>query len=690
MRALSVQWAAVAAAGLCSLACLPERAAAQQPTELPAITVQGATLEARPTSRVSAQPSAGQPADSAAAELGGDAGGVPLDKIGSAVTVVTGAQLQAQQVRHAGDALRSLPGVAVGRSGGPGNLTQVRIRGAEANHTLVLVDGIEANATSDGDFDYATLLTEDIERIEVIRGPQSGLYGSKAIGGVINIITKSGKGPFTATLRAEGGAYGTSDFAARFSGGTDKAWVSVGIQERSQLYFNNAPIGAEQDAWRNTTASVKGGFTIMNGLVLDYTVRDVRRRLNFDSDLVPPGGLLTRQTDTPNVSELGTFLGGINLKWDTLDGALTHVVRANRNVTDVRSVTQGFFGGMGYSDNHSELNKVGYLATYRFATPMFLAAKHSVSGLIERELESFRPFSSDPPGPFTPDGVERDRSRMAHVGEYRGEFFDRLSVTGTIRRDDNDKNADFTTWRSTASLGLREIAMRPHASIGTGVALPGMFEQFGSVIGVFVGNPNLKPEESRGWDAGVEFTLVPNRAFLDVTYFRADLTNEITGFGKTLTNLPGKSERSGTELALRTQLVPWLYLGAAYTFLDAREPDGQEEIRRPRHAGRADVTYLFDRGRGTFNVAAVYNGDMKDRNFGTFPATVVTLDNYWLVSSALSYKLQPGIEAFGRVENLLNEKYEEVSGYNTPGISAFAGLKFTFGGPEGIGTPWKQ
>ena len=135
-----------------------------------------------------------------------DAGGVPLDKIGSAVTVVTGDQLRAQQVRHAADALRSLPGVNVSTTGGPAGPTQVRLRGAEGNHTLVMIDGIEANATAAGEFDFAHLMTDDIERIEVIRGPQSGLYGSKAIGGVINIITKDGKGPFTASVRAEGGA----------------------------------------------------------------------------------------------------------------------------------------------------------------------------------------------------------------------------------------------------------------------------------------------------------------------------------------------------------------------------------------------------------------------------------------------------------------------------------------------------
>jgi len=673
------------------LLLLPSRVSAQQPTELPGIYVQGATLgtpQKRPGP--TAAPTGGQ---TTAAADSGDAGGVPLDKIGSAVTVVTGDQLRAQQVRHAGDALRSLPGVNVSTTGGPAGPTQVRLRGAEGNHTLVMIDGIEANATAAGEFDFAHLMTDDIERIEVIRGPQSGLYGSKAIGGVINIITKDGKGPFTASVRTEGGAYGTAGVSGRVSGGNDKAWIAASVTNRSQQYFNIAPVGSEQDPSSNLTVSVKGGVKIMNGLVLDYVVRNTNRRLDTDPEGLPPGATLNRAIDVPNKSKQDLFLGGVNLTYDSPDGSFTQVLRTNRSVTDIKSVSRDFFGIFQFSENLSETNKLGYLATYRFATPMFLSAKHSLSGLVERELESFRPVAT---GPFAPDGIERDRNRLATVGEYRGEFFDRLVVTGALRHDDNDSFLDYTTWRTTVSLSLKEVGLRPHASLGTAVALPGMFEQFGSVIAEFIGNSGLRPERSRGWDAGVEFTLVPNRAFLDVTYFKANLIDEITPtfdpilFVPSVANLPGVSERRGVEVALRTQLVPSLYFGAAYTFLDATEPSGAQEIRRPRNSGRLDLTYLFDNGRGTFNTTAAYNGAMKDGNFVTFPATIVTLDDYLLVSAALSYKLQPGVELFGRVENLLNQNYQEISGYNTPGIAAFGGIKLTYGGPEGFGMPWKK
>ena len=655
-------------------------ALAQTAMSLPEVTVQGATLEAKRATSPKAGPAQSTASEPSQQPSSDDVGGVPLDKIGSAVTVVTGEQLRAQQVRHAGDALRSLPGVSVSRSGGYGSKTQVRIRGAEGNHTLVLIDGIEANGTSDGEFDFSDLSTEDIERIEVIRGPQSGLYGSKAIGGVINVITKGGKGPLTASVRMEGGAYGTSDVAARISGGNDKAWFAASAQERRSQFFNIARSGSEEDPARQTTLALKGGVTVMPGMVLDFSVRNVSKFVHTDTDGVPPGGTLQVARDAPDTADTNLFLGGVKLTWDTLGGAYTHVFRANRSTFDQKTENVVF----GPGENLSEINKYGYLGTYRFATPGFLSAKHSLSGLVERELESFTPR-----GAFV-DGLERNRSNVATVGEYRGEFFDNLSVTGAVRRDDNDKFRDFTTWRASASLMLKSVGLRPHASIGTGVALPGMFEQFGAALPTFVGNPNLQPEESRGWDAGVELTLIRNRAFLDLTYFRTNLTNEITGFGNSLTNLAGESKRDGLEVALRTQLVPWLYAGASYTFLDASEPNGAVEVRRPRHAGRADLTYLFDGGRGTFNVAAIYNGRMQDDAFDAgFNRFRVTLADYWLVTAAASYKLQKGVEVFGRVENVLNDHYQEIYGYNTPGLAAFAGLKFTMGGPEGFGAPGK-
>lgn len=689
--------------GIAAVASAQDAEILAESSELPPIVVEGATIEkpkvkvkkTKPQPEPDTSPSvtdnsaATTPTESAdqsetPASTPGTSDaqtvvGVSAREIGSPVSVVSGSQLKAQQIRHAADALRSLPGVAVSQTSGPGSKTQIRIRGAEGNHTLVLIDGIDASASNDNEFDFSNLLAEDIERIEVIRGGQSGIYGSKAIGGVINIVTKGGKGPITLGAKTEFGSFGTKDVSARVSGGTDQAWLSVAATYREQTGFNAAIYGTEDDPWDNATINVKGGITIIDGMTLDFVVRNTNKFVNTDPEGLLPQTGLNGAVDSSNFTKDNLFLGGATLRWDMLNGALTHIVKANTTETDSENFSTGFFGGTSF--NLSEAETYSYLATYRFSAPELLQSKHSISGFVENRTESFTPSSSRPPGPFTPDGITREREYTAAVAEYRVGLYDSLFLGGTLRHDDNDKFADFTTWNVNASLDLKHYGIRPHASTGTSVALPGMFEQFGSVLGSFVGNPNLVPEESYSWDAGIEFTVLDGRAVVDITYFEADLTDEITGFGDTTRNQFGISERKGIEISGRYAVSSNLTLGASYTYLDAVNPDGSEEIRRPPHTARADINYNFGDGRGNFNLAAIYNGDAKDSNFATFPATIVTLDEYLLVNAAASYEVQPGFDVFGRVENILDEDYEEISGYNTPGVAAYAGVRIKLEDP---------
>jgi vitamin B12 transporter len=657
---------------------LPGSALAQEPMQLPGIYVQGATLEAPAAPRRATGSRTNANADNGAPE--DTVGGVPAYTVGNAVTVVTGEELRQRQVRDAADALRSLPGVAVGRSGGVGSFTQIRIRGAEAPHTLVLIDGIEANTTADGEFDFSNLSAEDLERIEVIRGPLSSLYGSNALGGVINIVTRSGRGPLALSVRSEMGSLGTRDVSARLSGGNDQAHISVSQRWRETDGFNVAPAGSERDGATLSSFALKGGVRILEGVTLDFTMRYIDKF--SDRDGFGGAGPLGTAVDDPSTLDHRIFLGGANLRWDMLDGKLTHEFRVGRNdtVTSDHDVSFGLFR------NVSEADKIAYTTTYRLDTPA-IWAKHSFSALVARETEQ---FSSK--GVF--GSGEGERSQLALGGEWRGAFADRLFLTAGIRRDDNDKNQDFTTWRLAASLRLQEWNLRPHASVGTAVKLPTMFEQFGTTASFFP-NPNLAPEESFGWDAGLEFSFLKGRATLDITYFSADLTNKIFGTAPgplpntiTSVNLPGESTREGVEIAGRLALTKELSLGAAYTFTDARDPNGMREVRRPPHSARADVGYVSPDGRATANLAVVYNGAMKDLAFeqsAPFGQQRVLLDSYWIVNATASYKLQPGVELFGRVENLFDARYQEVFGFQSAPITALAGFKLTFGGEDGIG-----
>jgi vitamin B12 transporter len=681
-------------------------AAAQSAQVLPGIVVEGATLEeppARPakpavSSGASAVPTNDAPEaasvqQEAASTSVADAAeaGVPATQLGTAVTVVTGEELRRQQVRHAADALRSLPGVSVNRTGAPAGLTQVRIRGADANHTLVLIDGIEANAGSDGTFDFSDLLTEDIERIEVIRGPQSALYGSNAVGGVINIVTRSGKGPLRVTASTEGGSFGAVGGAARISGGNDRAWGAATVQHRRSEGFNIAPEGplGEDDGYRITSLSASAGAMLADNIRLDLNIRRSSKDLDRDDET----GLNSRDgwiisSDSFSRYKSTVLLMGADLRWDTFGGDLTHLFKAARNLTTRDDVMIADFGG-GFGpplpvDTTDNAYKFSYQSTYRFNTPV-LGVRHAITGLVDHGRESVENQTNS-------GFVEAARKQTGVALEWRGDFFNRVFLSAGLRHDDNDTFDDFTTWRTGISVPIPELGIRPHASAGTGVRVPTLFEQFGSTP-FFVSNPDLKPEESKGWDAGVEFTFLRGKAVVDVTYFATDLINMIDGdstfvpcptspWGCTFpVNLPGTSERKGVEISGRFVLMPNLSLGLSYTYLEAVDAEGKREVRRPDHAARADLAYGFHDGRGEISLAVVYNGQTENQVLGApffFPVGRVTLDDYWLVSAAASYKLRDDLEVYGRVENLFDEEYEEVFGFSTAGTAAYAGLRWKF------------
>jgi vitamin B12 transporter len=258
---------------------------------------------------------------------------------------------------------------------------------------------------------------------------------------------------------------------------------------------------------------------------------------------------------------------GANLTWDTLGGNLTNVLKVARNETHRidNSPTTLFT-----SDNLGETLRYAYTGTYRFGVP---GLGNAVTWLVEREDESFTPnsSSSDPFFPFADDGIPRERERLSYAGEWRGDIADRLFVTAGVRRDDNDTFEDFTTWRTTATLQLPEIGLRPHASAGTAVKSPTMFEQFGTIPLFFTPNPDLIPEESFGWDAGVEFAFGSRRTVLDVTYFESEIENQINGFapgpGGTFTsvNREGVGHRKGVEVAGSWEIFRGLTLSGAYS-----------------------------------------------------------------------------------------------------------------------------
>lgn len=610
---------------------------------------------------------------------------VDQEKSGRAFTVITGKQLEQNQIRYVADALRQVPGFAVSRTGSFGGMTQVRVRGAEANHLLVLVDGVNVSETSSGEFDFGSLLVDDIDRIEVLRGPQSAFWGSNATAGVVNIITKRGeRDGFRVNARSETGTDGTFLGGVSLSGGGETYDVALsGVFQRTDG-FNISDFGNEKDGNRNTTLNGKFAADLSENLTVDATLRYVDRKSDvdpqdFSSGGAPdyaPGPFYGLVTDGDDWTSTEEFFGSVGATYVSLDGALTQ--KARFTGSDVHR--ENFSVGDLSSNDGNRLNGT-YQASYQFDTPGFLAASHQVTGGYEWERERFAPSHLD-------ETFRRESNSI--VGEYRGAFLDQLYLNAGVRRDFNDRFGDATTYSLSGAWKIPNSQTRLHASVGTGVTNPTFFEQFGYIPSTFLGNPDLIPEKSFGWDIGVEQGFFDRRLVLDLTYFNQDLTNEIaTVFGgppnffSSPVNRDGKSKRQGVELSATLDLFNRFTATASYTYTDATEQtitNGPRlnEVRRPEHSGSLGAAYVFHDDRARVFGEAVFNGAMEDVAFVPGLPPRVLLDAYTVVNVGGSFRFNDSLEAYGRIENLLDEQYEEVFGYNTQGRTAFIGIKGTF------------
>lgn len=608
------------------------------------------------------------------------AGLAPQDAatLGSAYTVITGEELEQRQIRHAADALRSVSGLAVGRSGGVGGITQVRVRGAEANHVTVLIDGVGVNSLSAGDFDFSTLLAADIERIEILRGPQSGVHGANALAGVINIITKKGARTPTVSAQVEGGSFGTYGISAHASGAGEHGYLSVSAAKQKTDGFNLARTGREDDGSEQQTIFTRAGLSPTDYFRIDAMARFQSNdtEIDVDSDF---DGLLDDGRGESNLRE--QTMARISAQLDLFDKRWTHKIFADYLKDDFANFSLVF----GDATNDGKRAHYGYKTEISFDTGAVVAATHKLTGLVEHKDESFETASAY-------GGGTASRHQTGYVAEYQGAFDRRLFLTGNLRFDENDGFEDATTYRVAAAYLMPAWGTRFHASYGKGITNPTFFEQFG-LSANFVGNPDLKPEQSLGWDVGIEQKLWGGRLSLDVTYFSADLTDEIEtvfnpDFTFTVVNMSGESKRQGVEVKLIAKPVDGLSVIGSYTYTDSEDSSGQEEIRRPRHAAALDAHYRFAEEKGQISLGIAYNGEMKDSRF-SFPVETVTLDDYLLVNVAASYKIDDNFEFFGRVENLLDNEYEDVFGYSSAPIAAYGGVRITLGSPEAPIEPLK-
>ena len=608
-----------------------------------------------------------------------------VDRVGGQITVLDAAAIEAQQTPIVSDILARTPGLSVTRNGGVGGATQVRIRGAESDQTVVLIDGAKLNdpsATGSG-YNFANLMVGDISRIEILRGAQSVLWGSQAIGGVVNVITEDPVRPFQAEIDAEGGAHESGYVRGGVGGKTERVtWrASAGYLTTSGVsQFDKAQGGREHDGYRNAGASAKARVALTDQLSVDLRGVYSRGRNQFDG--FPPPNFSFGDTREYGITRDLVAYAGLNL--DLLDGRFTNraafaYTRTDRdNFNPDQTVTTRTFDAAGRN------RRFEYQGTWKVSD-----AWTAVFG-AESERASMRTAS---PSSFTPNPVPgRRKAQLDGVyGLVKGEVVPGLTLGGGLRLDDHGDFGRHTTGQASAAWSLNEGNTVLRASWGEGFKAPSLFQ-----LGSEFGNAALDPESARTWDAGVEQRLADGRIAVSGAYFERRTKNQIdfvSCFGAVTLPLctgPSGLRRSGfydnigaarahgIELEGRARVTEALTVTANYTWTHARNTTagsanlGKTLARRPAHQAYVGASYKWPADIETA-VDVRLNGDLFDDAANRFRLKGVTL-----VDLRASWPILEHIELYGRVENLFDRHYQNIRNYAQPGRSAYAGVRARF------------
>ena len=593
-----------------------------------------------------------------------------INQIGSAVTVITRDEIEQRQARHVSDLLRAVPGFSLSHTGVVGSQTQVRVRGAEANHILVMIDGVRANDPATGDeFRWEYLATGNIERIEIVRGPQSSLWGSDAISAVVHIITRKASAEPGFDGYVEGGSDSTSNAGINGAIGVGRLSLSGGVERLATGGGNISRTGTEEDESDLTTTTLAAQITATDRLSFDVGIRAADAYTQFDPVDYYVTGL---PVDGDVATDSRNFLAHAGAKLLTANDRIAHHFDARFFESD----NQSLIDNVKDASTASERLTLAYQADIKFdKNVLSLGAEHGRSQYEQAGAIVF----GDPN-----QSQKMDVSSL--VTEYQGLSHDKLSWILSARFDDNSEFDNALNGRLSLAYRLSpNTTLR--GGLGTGQKNPTFTERFGYFPAQFIGNENLKPERSVSYDIGVDQRALDGALQLQVSLFQQDLKDEIDGFVldpvtflSTAENMAGESRRSGIELAAQWTLNERFALGGQYTYTDS-SAEGLSEIRRPRHSGGISANYRALNERFSTSLNADYGGTRNDTFFAPWPAPpeIVTLGNYWLVDLTIQYQASPTISLFAKGSNLLDEDYEQVYGYRTAGRAAFVGTRMSFG-----------
>lgn len=575
---------------------------------------------------------------------------IAVGRSGSSVSVISAEEIARQPTESVAQLLRSVPGVTVTETGGVGGQTQVSLRGTESQHTLVLIDGVRVNDPSSArdSFDFAQFTITDIERIEVLRGPQSALYGSDAIGGVINIITRKSGGPPRFSASAEGGSYGTR--RVNLSGGTSAGDLSI---YSSATYFATDGFSrtgdrddGEADGVTKFAGTLRGAFDPGEGVRFEFGANGY----HLDSEVDGGVGLDLEGYN----SDRNLFSGFAKFSFPTFDGKVSNSVNFFATSTQRE-----------YTEPDRVYTYEGQNLGVELQKQIDLGNAGSLLGGTRFEKQTAEGTRSDLDAPT----FDNDITLYAGYLLYQLPIGDRLDLTFAGRHDGQIDGDGFNTGRATAFYALPEIGAAIRGSIGTGAKRPTAFQ-----LGY---NPDLKAETSVGGDIGIEKSLFDGRFTVSTTGFwnqiddMIDWDPTIPPFGNY--NNIAEVRTSGVEVAAKAMLVPGsLHASATYTYTDARDEATDLQLaRRARNTASASLVYT-----GVKNFEAALSATYVGQRFND-DAHTVELDPYTRVDLSANYKVNRNLSVYGRVENLFDTAYEDAAGYNSAGLSAYAGLKWS-------------
>ena len=594
---------------------------------------------------------------------------ITASRSANAVTVIDRAQLRNRATVSLSNILRDVPGFSVSQVGVLGSQTQIRVRGAEANHLLVTIDGVEANDPSQGDeFSWGTLTASDIERIEIIRGPQSSLRGSDAVAGVVNIITRSAE-KSSVGLFLESGSWATHHSGFNIGHKQGDFDIRFGLSHIESEGDNIARTGDENDGYRNTTYNIRSGLKLSDQIDISFAARESDGMNQFDADNDFDGLI----EDQDRVSEFENSTMRFQGDYSSKDGTWQHKVLISQSKSDNTAFADKAKGNV----TASTKDQIQYIGSFTWDQ-----GAQNIAALVEREKEDWMQRGEITWGVYDPN-QDRERDTDSVAVEYRTDINDHLTLAASARHDDNSEFDSAKTYRAEAIYQLTE-AIRLRGAVGTAVKNPTFTERFGFYTN-FIGNPNLIPEESTSWELGADQLIMGGALTLSLTIFEAELENEIDGFvydpatfAYTSSNINGTSERKGAELSAVGNISESMSLSAAYTYTDSTGDDAVREVRRPRHIASLNLGWQAAHNLH-LNTNIQFTGEQTDVYFPPFPepSQVVALSNHTLVNINLNYSATEKFEMYLKLENALNENYEEVFGYQTLGFGASLGLRYS-------------